>query len=58
MTLHEYGKRPTWHAASAQEFRAVLSLLEKKLVDRMELVKIVDKRGSLAPVLLISLNFD
>ena len=52
MTVHEYGKHSTWHAASAQEFRAVLSPLEKKFVDRMELVKIVGKRGSSAPVLL------
>ena len=52
MTVDDYEHRPTWHAASAQDFRAVLSTLEKKLVDRMELMKIVGKRGSSAPVLL------
>ena len=52
MTVDDYERRPTWHAASAQDFRAVLSTLEKKLVDRMGLMKIVGKRVSSAPVLL------
>lgn len=52
MTLEAYQNRAKWHAASATEFRAVLSSLETKLVDRMELIKITGKKGSSAPVLL------
>ena len=40
MTLEAYQNRAKWHAASSTEFRAVLSSLETKLVDRMELIQI------------------
>ena len=52
MTLEAYQNRAKWHAASSTEFRAVLSSLETKLVDHMELIKITGKKGSSAPVLL------
>jgi hypothetical protein len=52
MTLEDYQQRPKWYAASAEEFRAVLSPLEKRLADHMELVKIPGKKKSTVPVLL------
>jgi len=40
MTLEAYQNRAKWQAASSMEFTAVLSSLETRLVDRMELIQI------------------
>ena len=52
MSMEDYHNRPKWQASSAEEFRAVLSPLEKQLCERMQLIKIVGKRQSSVPVLL------
>ena len=52
MTVQVYNKRPKWHDSALEEFAAILTPLEKKLSQRMQLIKIPAKRGSTAPVLL------
>ena len=52
MTVDTYKQTPKWHESAMKEFHSVLTPLEKKLSERMQLVKIPAKRGSTAPVLL------
>ena len=46
-----YVNRAKWQASSAKEFFAVMSPLEQKLCERMQLIKTVGKRQSCVPVL-------
>jgi len=46
MSTEDYINRPKWQASSAEEFRTVLSPLEKQLCERIQLIKIVGKRES------------
>lgn len=52
MLLTDFLSRPKWSEQSTEELKKSLSDFEKKLVNKLEIIEIIGKRGRKVPVLL------